>query len=89
MPLAALRSAVILTGMQTALNLLTRDGAIRVAFSPRLTTEQYAELMDVVESPKSETRIELRKALQAVAQLWGKEIEIENVVHGNHKAPPG
>jgi hypothetical protein len=74
--------------MQTALNLLTREGAIRVAFSPRLTPEQYAELILVIESPQSETRNELRKAIQAVATRWGSKVEIENLIQGNHNHGP-
>ena len=64
--------------MQTALHLLARDGAIKVAFSPRLSAEQYAELMEVVEM--TQTKEELSEALRRAASAWGYEIEIEDGV---------
>jgi hypothetical protein len=67
--------------MQTALQLLTRDGAIHVAFSPRLSAEQYAELMILVEA--TDTKDELSDALRSAALQWGKELEIEDGV-GEH-----
>ncbi len=62
--------------MQTALHLLTRDGAIRVAFSPRLTVDQYAELMLVAASPQTTAKSQLRAALQESAEHWGRQIEV-------------
>jgi len=61
--------------METGLRLLMRDGAIHVLFHPRLTSEQYAELMSVVEIPS--TRDELRETLMALAKKWGSEVKIE------------
>jgi len=69
-----------LKGMQTDLQLLTRDGAIHVAFSPRLTSDQYAELMVVVDSPVSGFKDKLCDALRAAAAQWGRTIEIEDGV---------
>jgi hypothetical protein len=78
----------ILVGMQTALHLLTRDGAIYVAFSPHLTADQYAELMRVVESLLTPTRLELRSALEDAAARWGSKLEIQDGVNGHLRADP-
>ncbi len=60
--------------MESALDLLTRDGAIHVAFRPRLTADQYAELMKVVAEPA--TKAALRKALEEAAERWDRRIEV-------------
>ena len=52
--------------MTTALNLLTRDGAVYVAFRPRLTLQQYDELRQLIEEPS--TAQEMRKALRVWAE---------------------
>lgn len=64
--------------METGLHLLTRDGAIRVAFSPRLTSGEYAELMVVVEAEKTPSKDELCEALRRLSLLWGKKLEISD-----------
>jgi len=61
--------------MEAGLRLLMCDGAIHVFFHPRLTSEQYAELMAVVEIPS--TMDELRETLKALAKKWGSEVKIE------------
>jgi hypothetical protein len=73
--------------MQTALHLLTRDGAIRVAFSPRLTSDQYAELMLVVEA-HSDTSAELRAALESTAKRWGNTVQVEEGTNGHVRTNP-
>jgi len=61
--------------METGLRLLMRDGAIHVMFHPRLTSEQYGELMHVV--GHSATKDELRESLTALARKWGSEVQFE------------
>jgi hypothetical protein len=78
----------ILLGMQTALHLLTRDGAIYVAFSPHLTAAQYAELMRVVEAPLTPSKLELCAALEDAAARWGNELKIQDGVNGHVRADP-
>ena len=64
--------------MQAELQLLTRDGAITVAFSRRLSAEQYADLLAVAKAPV--TKVELCAALQELAYRWGILVEIEDGV---------
>ena len=59
--------------METGLRLLMQDGAVQIAFHPRLTAEQYAELLRIADRAK--TKDELRVALEVSARLWGKEVE--------------
>ena len=58
--------------METALQLLMCDGAARVAFHPRLTAEQYAELLVRVE--RARTKAELHGEMRDAARLWGNEL---------------
>ena len=52
-----------------------RDGALHVTFCPRLSAAQYAELMEVVE--RSDTKDELRSALEGLAQTWGSRVVLD------------
>jgi hypothetical protein len=61
--------------VETALRLLMSDGVLDVQFRPRLTSEQYTELMLVIERP--ETKDQLRQELEGLAEHWGNEIEID------------
>lgn len=61
--------------METALRLLMRDGATNFQFRPRLTSEQYTELMLVIERPA--TKEELRRELASLAKMWGSEVEFD------------
>lgn len=61
--------------METGLRLLMRDGAVQIAFHPRLTPEQYAELLRIAD--RATTKAELRAALELSAGLWGKDIEFK------------
>ncbi len=61
--------------METGLQLLMRDGAVRVAFHPRLSSEQYAELMAICE--RATTRDELRLEVEAAARRWGSTLEFD------------
>jgi hypothetical protein len=61
--------------METSLQLLMRDGAARVMFHPRLTAEQYAELLERV--TRASTRDELRKETERAAAKWGKQFEFD------------
>ena len=63
--------------METGLQLLMRDGAICLKFHPRLTVEQYPELMTIVEN--ATTRAELCFAVEAAVEGWGVDCKAENV----------
>jgi hypothetical protein len=64
--------------METSLQLLMRDGAARVRFHPRLTAEQYAELLEAVS--RATTREELRKETEQAAHRWGKQFDFDTVL---------
>ena len=61
--------------METGLRLLMRDGAVRVAFHPRLSTEQYAELMAICE--RAATKGELRLEVELAAKRWTRTLEFD------------
>jgi hypothetical protein len=63
--------------METGLRLLMRDGAVRVAFHPRLNATQYAEFIAFVE--RSVTKQELREAAEQSAKRWGIDLEFEDL----------
>ena len=65
--------------MDTGLQLLMRDGPIRVTFRPALTADEYAELMRIAD--RSTTKAELRDSLAQAARAWGKKVECEDVGH--------
>jgi hypothetical protein len=67
--------------METGLQLLMRDGAVRVAFHPRLTADQYADLLHRVE--RATTKEELRREMEEAAKLWGSRLEIDTVIAGS------
>jgi hypothetical protein len=56
----------------TQLNLLTRDGAIAVEFSPALENRHYAELFDLVKEFDSEAM--MRQLVRDAAQRWGRVV---------------
>jgi len=63
--------------METGLQLLMRDGAVRVAFHPRLTPQQYAEFIELVE--RANTRQELCNSAEDAAKRWGIAHECEEI----------
>jgi len=63
--------------METGLRLQMRDGAISLKFHPRLTVEQYAELMTIVEN--ATTRAELCFAVEQAVEQWGITCKAENI----------
>jgi hypothetical protein len=64
--------------METALRLLMRDGALRIAFHPRLTAEQYGELLETVNT--ATTKAELERAVETLAARWGHSVEVDSVL---------
>ena len=56
----------------TNLNLLTRDGAVAVIFSPPREQEHYSELFDI--SSEGETEHELRKIVSEAATRWQRSV---------------
>jgi hypothetical protein len=57
-----------------------RDGAVRVAFRPRLSAEQYSELMEIVRH--ATTQAELRAAVTAAADRWQCELMLDEATRG-------
>jgi hypothetical protein len=56
----------------THLNLLTRDGAVAVEFSPALDTQHYAELFQLAYD--FETEDELQAMVESAADRWGRTV---------------
>ena len=56
----------------TRLNLLTRDGAVAVEFTPSLDAHHYSELFQLAND--FDTEIELRALVQKAAQRWGRTV---------------
>jgi hypothetical protein len=60
---------------QTTLSLLTRDGAVTVTFSAKLTDEQYARLFELTRC--AETKLDMEDVLASAAAEWGVPAVIE------------
>jgi hypothetical protein len=56
----------------TTLNLLTRDGVLTVLIVPGLEADHYSELHKAV--CEAETPDELRAAVKAACDRWGREV---------------
>jgi hypothetical protein len=56
----------------TKLNLLTRDGMVEVTYTPLLSPEQYAELLEIVR--EAETAKELRQVAAKASQRWQRQV---------------
>jgi hypothetical protein len=65
--------------METGLQLLMRDGAVYVAFNPRLDAIEieYAELVKIVEL--ATTKSELRRAVESAASRWGHDFHFDGL----------
>ena len=61
--------------METGLRFLMRDGSMHVQFRPRLTSEQYTELMLIIDRPT--TKAELCRELEMLAKQWGTEVQFD------------
>ena len=61
--------------METSIRLLMRDGAARVMFHPRLTQEEYAELLAY--ASRAKTCKELREEAERAAAKWGKQFDFD------------
>ena len=61
---------------QTTLSLLTRDGAVTVTFSAKLTDEQYARLFELTRC--AGTKPEMEAILTSVAAEWDVPAVIED-----------
>ena len=61
---------------QTTLSLLTRDGAVTVTFSAKLTDEQYARLFELTR--RAGTKPEMEAILTSVAAEWDVPAVIED-----------
>ena len=65
-------SDTIQRASSTYLNLLTRDGAVAVEFTPALDKEQYAELFVLVQDFDSEAL--MRVLITDAAKRWGRRV---------------
>jgi len=63
--------------METALQLLTRDGSLHIRFHPKLTPAQYAELYEVANEPTN--KLELEEVVEALAARWDIKVECSEV----------
>lgn len=59
----------------TSLNLLTRSGAIRVTFTPALSSSQYDQLLGVVN--EGDDAQDLSALLRDAARSWARSITID------------
>jgi hypothetical protein len=59
----------------TALNLLTQEGAVACFFEPELTAEQYDTLFDFVQ--RAETKAELESYLRRFADKWQMRVTVD------------
>lgn len=59
----------------TRLNLLTRDGAVTVEFTPELEQAHYAELFSLASD--FETELDLRSLVEAAAKRWGRTVAFD------------
>ena len=78
--------------METALRLLMRDGPVSLDFSPNLTTDQYDELLAIVQRANRSTAAELRTEVTAAAERWGVVVTFTVPVKlppPDRKMPPG
>ena len=64
--------------METGLQLLMRDGAVRVVFAPKLTTHQYTDLLRRVE--RATTKDELRREMVVAAEQWGRQLDFDTEI---------
>jgi hypothetical protein len=55
-----------------------RDGAVRVAFHPKLTAEQCTELLRRVE--RASTKDELRCEMLDAAKKWGNQLDFDTEI---------
>jgi len=62
---------------RTTLNLLTREGALCVTFSPALEARQYDALLEVVDD--ADTLKVLTERVMLIAQHWKREVVIDSV----------
>jgi hypothetical protein len=59
----------------TTLNLLTREGAYAVTFTPALEPAQYDELFHFAQILEQE--VELRTQVKEMAKRWGRQVFID------------
>lgn len=64
------------TQTATRLNFLTRSGAVTATFTPALTGDYTAELVKTVQGAGS--RKDLCSQLEAFANRWGVQVEIDD-----------
>jgi hypothetical protein len=59
----------------SSFRLLARNGPFTVTFTPSLTPEQYADLVQVVTNDSQLTKAELREKFKALATVWEVRFE--------------
>jgi hypothetical protein len=75
MPCLSDLAAKAVRPMETGLKLLTREGAVEVKFRPRLSADQYTELLLRVN--RVATKAELRRELEEAAKQWQRDLEFD------------
>jgi hypothetical protein len=68
--------------METALQLLMRDGALRVSFHPKLSATQYAQLLEAAN--RATTKAELSVEIAALSKQWGIPAEVDSALAPKH-----
>jgi hypothetical protein len=64
--------------METTLQLLMRDGALRVSFDAKLTSEQYADMVEAAN--RATTQAELTSEIKALSKRWGIPSEVDSAL---------
>lgn len=62
--------------LETAISLLTREGAVTVRFDAMLTLEQYIQLHEAVRG--AETKEELKERIELTASVWLIAVEVDD-----------
>jgi hypothetical protein len=68
--------------MKTSFSLLTREGAIVVAFDSVLTPEQFSRLFECVKQPIS--KAEMNASIAEVAREFGLNVVFDRELVGTH-----
>ena len=69
--------AVTASRESTVFNFLTRDGAISATFPAKLTAPQYEKLLESIRD-HSDSAVELRERIAALASEWEIEATVED-----------
>src|SRR5689334_15154724 len=71
-------ATIILAKMETTLQLLMRDGALRVSFKPKLIAEQYSAILECAN--RATTKAELTNEIENLSKQWGLPADVDSVL---------